>query len=138
MKCKVKTSGSKKSEPEHVRPFFLSSIKRLTKKFVEVSRCSCMQNTHSCFSTFFAAQNYTNFKYYRNLRFLPWLNLYYYACVGGALRDEKELAARPLSPGVSTLLRITQISSSHTLSPKICTSRTSQIKVKGHKSLIPS
>ena len=56
---KVKMSGSeKKSEREHVR---LSSIKRVTKKFLEVSRCSraiqrqteCIQknvlHVHSCF-----------------------------------------------------------------------------------------
>ena len=40
--CKVKMSGSEKSEWEHVHNVhtFISSIKRVTKNFLEVSRCS--------------------------------------------------------------------------------------------------
>ena len=36
--CKVKMSGSEKKVNEKT---YISSIKRVTKKFLEVSRCSC-------------------------------------------------------------------------------------------------
>ena len=72
----------------------ISSIKRVTRKFLEVSSCSRakrQRNVQKCqtYCCFFivlfsvAAQHYTityfvggNYKYYRELRFQPWLKLY--------------------------------------------------------------
>ena len=37
---KVKMSGRKKSQQEHINRYDISSVKRVTRKFLEVSRCS--------------------------------------------------------------------------------------------------
>ena len=100
----VKMSDSRKKENKNKDD--ISSIKRVTRKLLEVSRCSrakqrqrmykksvphvqsCLfaNQTYFCFFTVlvaFSAQHYTilhfvraNYKYYRELRFQPWLNLF--------------------------------------------------------------
>ena len=83
----------------------ISSTKRVTRKFLEVSSCSRAKQrkkkrtkkcqTYCCYLTVlftFAAQHYTityfvaaNYKYYRELLFQPWLKLY-------IIKEKKETA----------------------------------------------
>ena len=101
--CKVKMSGSEKKVNE--KTYDISLIKRVTKKFLKVSRCSRAKQRQRnvqkklCKVAFFANQTYCCFsrspvlpsplsitrfyiffeqtiKYYRELRFQPWLNPY--------------------------------------------------------------
>ena len=103
--CKVKMNGSEKKVNENT--YDISSIKRVTKKFLEVWReCSRANNGKEMYkksvlhvqSCFFCLLDlllfftilwrclrrlafhdfiffWTNYKYYRELRFQPWLNL---------------------------------------------------------------